>query len=487
MGEIIERPSPEKPLEFNGERLTSTFKGQTAIEHWHRYLVARELVRGQDVLDVASGEGYGSALLAQTAKSVVGVDVSAEAVAHAQTSYLRSNLRYLEGDALNLPLQTASVDAVVSFETLEHFFDHDRFFTQIKRILRPNGFLLISTPDRDNYMASSAPPNPFHKLELTMHEFLMLLQRHFSVVSCQGQRVLLGAAMVATEGNAQPTLCFERRGTSHFESSVGMSRGRYLVALASNNIELRMPESIFIDSDQLFNFDGEELERYHTTIKSRETELANLQQENAQLKPLVDNLRSELSLVQDAQGADHKERAKLHLVIDELRAEVAMAQQENAKLQQVNDQRQQENAQLRQENAKLQQESAELQQVNAQLKLFLDKTRSESVLARQAQGTAQEKNAKLRSALDTIENQLTKARQDYLLLQSVLDEQVSRFVSAQEENAALQLRLVQREEAYAILSRERDHLSHLVAAIFASTSWKLSAPVRMAGKLLGRR
>ena len=145
MGEIIPRPEPAEALAFDGERFTTSFGGQTAIEHWHRYLLARELVRDRDVLDVACGEGYGSALLAQTARSVVGVDFSATAVAHARASYVQPNLRCLEGNALSIPLDAAAVDVVVSFETLEHFRDHDRFLQEVKRVLRPGGLLLIST------------------------------------------------------------------------------------------------------------------------------------------------------------------------------------------------------------------------------------------------------------------------------------------------------------------------------------------------------
>src|ERR1700756_2540753 len=121
MGEIFVRPRPAQPMTFTGERLTSDLAGETPIEHWHRYLLARELVRDRDVLDIACGEGYGSALLAQTARQVVGVDISAAVIAHAPDAYPGDNLRSLEGSALAIPLEDASVDVVVSFETVEHF------------------------------------------------------------------------------------------------------------------------------------------------------------------------------------------------------------------------------------------------------------------------------------------------------------------------------------------------------------------------------
>jgi SAM-dependent methyltransferase len=108
---------PSKPLEFTGERMTSAIEGQIEHERLHRYCLARDLCLGLDVLDVASGEGYGSAILAGVARSVVGVDIDEGSVAHAREAYHLENLRFLQGSAIELPVENASVDAVVSFET----------------------------------------------------------------------------------------------------------------------------------------------------------------------------------------------------------------------------------------------------------------------------------------------------------------------------------------------------------------------------------
>src|SRR4051794_13102188 len=109
MGEIFVRPMPDQPMPFTGEWLTSDLTGETLVEHWHRYLLAREIARGRDVLDIACGEGYGSALIAQVASSVVGVDVAEDAVAHATASYPAANLRFERGDARRIPLPDASI------------------------------------------------------------------------------------------------------------------------------------------------------------------------------------------------------------------------------------------------------------------------------------------------------------------------------------------------------------------------------------------
>ncbi|MFC7552845.1 class I SAM-dependent methyltransferase [Pseudoroseomonas wenyumeiae] len=117
--------------------MTGAIQGQIEIEHLHRYFLAREASRGLDVLDIASGEGYGSALLAQVARSVIGVDVAEGAVDYAQQNYKRDNLRFLHGDGRAIPVADASVDVVVSFETLEHLYEQDMFLAECRRVLRP--------------------------------------------------------------------------------------------------------------------------------------------------------------------------------------------------------------------------------------------------------------------------------------------------------------------------------------------------------------
>src|SRR3569833_523537 len=92
-------------LEFTGERFVPGTRGEIAHEHWHRYAFARRFVAGRRALDVACGEGYGSALLAQTAADVVGVDIDAAAVAHAAVCYGAPNVRFMAGSAAALPIR----------------------------------------------------------------------------------------------------------------------------------------------------------------------------------------------------------------------------------------------------------------------------------------------------------------------------------------------------------------------------------------------
>lgn len=236
MGEIFPRERAKTELHFTGERMTGSIRGQIEIEHLHRYFLAREMARGQEVLEIACGEGYGAAMMAQVATSVLGMDVSIEAVAHAARNYKRDNLRFALGDARKLDAPDASVDLLTSFETLEHFYEHELFYAEARRVLRPGGKLLISTPEREVYSPEGSRANMHHVRELSRAEFEAGLRAVFPHVVLMAQRPMIGSVLVATEpAAAEPrTMTFEQRGEDAFETNEGLPRGVYLVAVCSD-------------------------------------------------------------------------------------------------------------------------------------------------------------------------------------------------------------------------------------------------------------
>ena len=183
------------PDEFTGERFLPECTGEIWAEHWHRYLFAAGRVAGLDVLDVACGEGYGSSLLAKHAKSVTGVDIDADTVARARSKYRAPGLRFEAGSVSRLPLPDASFDCVVSFETLEHLAEQEEMLAELRRVLRPEGFIVISTPNKVEYSEKRDFNNEFHVRELYEHEFRELLGRHFGAQQWYGQRLLFNSAM----------------------------------------------------------------------------------------------------------------------------------------------------------------------------------------------------------------------------------------------------------------------------------------------------
>jgi SAM-dependent methyltransferase len=183
-------PSHDASLTFTGERFLPEVRGAIWYEHWHRYAAIAALAAGRRVLDAACGEGYGSYLLAQSAASVVGIDVSPEAVAHAGQRYKRPNLAFATGSVAALPLPDASVDLVVSFETIEHLHEQSAMLADFRRVLAPGGVLVISSPNRPVYNEGGGVENHFHVRELDRDELAALLAPRFPQQAWYAQRVL---------------------------------------------------------------------------------------------------------------------------------------------------------------------------------------------------------------------------------------------------------------------------------------------------------
>lgn len=185
-------------MPFTGERYVPALGGQIKYEHLHRYCLALDWARGKVVLDVASGEGYGSVILAEVAAKVVGIDLSGECVRYATQRYRDChNLSFVTGSCGELPLQDHSVDLVTSFETIEHHDRHQDMLNEIKRVLKPEGALLLSSPNRTVYSegAAAASPNPFHVKELDWNELNELLKPRFRFVTYYGQRLATGSVV----------------------------------------------------------------------------------------------------------------------------------------------------------------------------------------------------------------------------------------------------------------------------------------------------
>lgn len=155
-------------MSFADERLVPEDAVEESLqEHLARYRFAKERARGR-VLDVACGTGYGTALL-----GAVGVDLSRAALGYASE---RHPARYVGADAQRLPFGRA-FDTVVSFETIEHVADAERFVGECARVLRPGGTLIVSTPNRELWSPRSPRPcQRYHVREFNRKEFLAALR-----------------------------------------------------------------------------------------------------------------------------------------------------------------------------------------------------------------------------------------------------------------------------------------------------------------------
>lgn len=165
---------------WTGERLETFVYNECTVEHLHRYAIAKDMVKNKTILDIACGEGYGANLLADSARFVTGVDIDSHTISKAANKYRKPNLKFIEGQVEHIPFPDHVFDIVVSFETLEHTNEHTRMMQEIKRVLKPDGITIISTPEKKEYSDATGYVNPFHVKELYEHEFTGLIRQFFS-------------------------------------------------------------------------------------------------------------------------------------------------------------------------------------------------------------------------------------------------------------------------------------------------------------------
>lgn len=180
-------------MEFTEERSVRQLHDPViSDEHWHRYQFASLFVKNKSVLDISCGEGYGSDFLSQSAKAVVGVDVSGESIQRASRRYVRDNLTFLVGQAGAIPIEEDhSFDVIVSFEAIELIDEVEQrgVLTEVKRLLSPKGVFIISTPR--GLVCSDAPhfKTEHHLEESQNSEFGEYLGGSFRTSLCWAKRL----------------------------------------------------------------------------------------------------------------------------------------------------------------------------------------------------------------------------------------------------------------------------------------------------------
>jgi SAM-dependent methyltransferase len=189
--------------EFTGERFIPGKGGaQITYEHLHRYLFAARWARGKRVLDVATGAGYGAALLARCARLVYAMDIDEGAIRFARGAWSESNLTFFQADATRMPLRSASVGLAIAMEVLEHLEDQEGLVREIARVCSPEGIALISTPNKASYSDARGYSNPFHAHEFYRDDFLSLVGRYFPRVRLLFQQVRAGSLITSDATDA---------------------------------------------------------------------------------------------------------------------------------------------------------------------------------------------------------------------------------------------------------------------------------------------
>jgi SAM-dependent methyltransferase len=189
----VSRPVDEEGRPLAGERFVpEEYRGQLIdAEHQARYRWARPAAENAEVLDAGCGVGYGCAILAAGgARRVVGLDRSPEAILNARER-AGDVAEFVLGDLGQLPFEDDAFDLVTCFEAIEHVVDPERTLDELRRVLRPEGVLLISSPNRELF----TPGNPFHVHEYTPDELQGALERRFASVRLFRQQAHLATLL----------------------------------------------------------------------------------------------------------------------------------------------------------------------------------------------------------------------------------------------------------------------------------------------------
>lgn len=282
----------EKLINWTGERCVPWgHEVQGIYEHLNRYYFAAGLAAGKHVLDLASGEGYGSAILAARASSVIGLDIDPTSVEHSRSAYPLPNAEFVEGTMLDLSrFEDGEFDLVVCFEALEHVAEHAELLGEITRVLGPGGAAVISTPDREAYAATLSEPNPFHVKELDRNELEDLLRAHFEHFALWGQNSVAGSRLfrldAPTEGSPAETLVAHRGGAWAEEGAVPI----FFVAVASKRKLPELPSASYLLDPKL------EVLREREVLRDR---IAELEQRLADYVALEEATRARAALLDE--------------------------------------------------------------------------------------------------------------------------------------------------------------------------------------------
>ena len=350
-------------MEFTGERYVPSVDGEIKYEHLHRYALCIDFVVGKSVLDIASGEGYGSALLAKVADSVIGVDISSESIHYAKDQYRNyENLNFLIGSCDSIPLGEKSVDVVVSFETIEHHDKHEEMMLEIKRVLKQGGILIISSPNRLTYSDETNYSNPYHIKELYYDELVVLLSHHFTFVKIYGQRIA-SASFVYPLDNRHTTgiKAYSGDADSLSQEVFSLDSPLYYVAICSDsekNLDLAI-DSLYIDSSyDLYKLLQSNCHNSHSQLQQTQSELERSQ---SQLQHTQSELERSQSQLQHTQSELERSHSQLQHTQSELERSQSQLQHTQSELGRSQSQLQHTQSELERSQSQLQHTQSELE------------------------------------------------------------------------------------------------------------------------------
>ena len=270
--------------EFTGERvIPGQVNDDLWAEHIARYALAARFAQGRRVLDLGCGTGYGTADLAQTATSAVGVDLAPEAIAYAADHF--PSARFLQCSATAVPLPPGSFDLLTAFEVIEHLRDWRGLLAEAQRVLSPTGLLIVSTPNKRYYAETRAKsgPNPFHEHEFEFQEFQTALKEFFPHVQILFQDRV--EAFAFYDGSSS-----DKNGKHATEADLSRPSGdpetaNFFIGICSCSPLPRIPSFLYVP-------------RAANLLREREEHIRLLEQELAQVRAWLDETTADRNNLQ---------------------------------------------------------------------------------------------------------------------------------------------------------------------------------------------
>lgn len=213
-------------------------------------------------------------MLAAGGGTAVGVDLSPTAIASAREQHGQT-AEFHKGDLRELPFADEEFDGVVCFEAIVHLADPGRALGELRRVLRPDGLLLVSAPNRDAY----PPGNPLHLSELSSEELEQLLAERFANVAIHRQQTYFASLLCDAEALAQddPGALLDVA----VAKAAGGAPGSELhaVAVASDGELPPAPASLVLGEDLDFPGQQRELEEWRERAVRAEAEALALRKQ----------------------------------------------------------------------------------------------------------------------------------------------------------------------------------------------------------------
>ncbi|UGY10673.1 methyltransferase domain-containing protein [Phyllobacterium pellucidum] len=371
---------------FMQERyVPGTWSELTAYEHLPRYMFAQQYSIDRRVLDFGCGSGYGAKALSEVADHVVAVDIDDGALEYARTEHSRFNLEFVKVDDLCDNYSDAQFDLVTCFEVIEHLdeLDQKRLLKNFRRLLKPQGLLIISTPNPKT--TELYGENPFHLKEMELDEFSDVLKANFKHTIILDQKILSGSTLTISSDNGASNPA-ARIAPMYTNVSPKAKTPAAWIALCSMSPLDRVQPVFFYDNETDF-------------IRQRVREIATRHQH--EIKLYTENKQSaelERALLADAASLQGKYE-HLRSTHDQFVEERDRISTESASLQQRYEA-------LVEERDKISTEAASLQQRYEGLVEERDKISTEAASLQQRYEALVEERAALRSRLHTIETSL---------------------------------------------------------------------------------